>query len=141
MSKRKYNKPQLKASDNYKITPKSSPKDPSDDMFIVFSFDSLVEGFGFKQMNQNSVKSLYSRLKLMSKQKWGAYKLTPHEKGGPEGIPIKQINVPLPEVITPEIDKLTSIRFDGIDKRIIGLRDKQVFRIIYIDSDLSVYKH
>lgn len=141
MSKRNYKKPQSQTSKNYKITSKSSTEGSFEEMFIVFSFDSLVDGFGFKQMNPNSVKSLYSRLKIMSNQKWCDFKLAPHEKGGPEFIPIDQIAAPIPNVTTPDITKLTSIRFDGTAKRIIGLRVNQVFHIFYIDSDLSVYKH
>ncbi len=111
--------------------------------YPIFSFKYLVSGYGVNDCNDKQAKSdLLGKLYVMSQKTWTDLEIGNHKSGaGFEKIPRKQFKTSLPVVVTEDIDKLYSMRFNSLSSRLIGFRSSHIFHITHIDTNLSSYKH
>jgi hypothetical protein len=70
---------------------------------------------------------------------WAQMKCQPRHKWGCETIPRKQIKAAIPSVITDDVTILV-MRFQGT-KPMVGFREREVFHIIWLDRDFTLYDH
>lgn len=127
------------ASSSYNSPQLQRANDDNDN--IVFSFQSLQNGYDLnhKSLTKENKVQLLKKLVEISKTTWNSLILK-DKKSGFELID-KSIITGLPNVVTEDISKLYILRFASQDCRIIGFRQDNVYHILYIDPDLSLYRH
>ena len=86
-------------------------------------------------------RQLIKKIGEISKLSWSEIKLASKNGLGAEKIDKKSIRVSIPTTYSEDVDFFTSFYFNGTKGRIIGHRSQSLFHILYIDTDLSVYKH
>lgn len=91
--------------------------------------------------NSKFIKSFAKRLKVLSDLTWTQIQLSDRHGHGAEKIAKASINPSVPTSITRDVKDFLSFCFSGTDGRIVGYRDSNIFHIVYIDTDLSVYDH
>ena len=108
---------------------------------IVFSFQFLQNEYGLdrKSLTKDNKIQLLKKLVAVSKTTWNALVLKPKSSGFE--LLDKSAVSPLPPVVTDDIQKLYVLRFASQDCRLVGFRQDNVYHILYIDSDLSLYNH
>jgi len=88
------------------------------------------------------IRGLMDRLEDLSRTDWNDIQLRPKEQGGSEKIPLSALRCSLPSYITDDVQSLLSIRFANSSGRIIGFRGSDgLFYVVFIDINLSVYRH
>jgi hypothetical protein len=82
------------------------------------------------------------RLKKISNLSWNEISVSPRHGFGTEKIPVKQIKLSLPKFVSPDVTDLTVFRANGDNRPFLGLRDKNVFHIIFLEEKFGdVYNH
>lgn len=82
------------------------------------------------------------RLSKLSNISWNVIEKSPRHGFGTEKIPISNIKPKLPNFITPDVKNLLVFRASGDNRPFIGLRDGNVFHIIFIEEKFGdVYDH
>lgn len=115
----------------------------SDSDYVVFSFMYLQKNYGLdhKRLTKNHKIQLLNKLVKITSVTWLQLELKNKRDGGLERISKKCFKKPLPSVITDDIDKLCVLRFASQECRLIGFRRGNIFYILFIDPDLSLYDH
>lgn len=82
------------------------------------------------------------RLKKLSGLTWNQINGADRHGFGTEKLPIKQIKPELPRFVTPEINHLLVFRANGDNRPFLGLRNGNVFHIIFIEEKFgNIYDH
>lgn len=84
--------------------------------------------------------SLIERLVVLSGLTWLQMHSSHVHAYGVEKINRKQIHVALPSVVTDDIS-LIAIRFTGNNKPMLGFRSNNIFHILFLDHDFTLYDH
>ncbi|CAG9932194.1 hypothetical protein [Candidatus Nitrotoga arctica] len=59
---------------------------------------------------------------------------------GTEKIARKSIKAPMPKFITEDVDHFIALRFHGM-KPMVGYRTRDIFYVLWFDSDFTLYNH
>lgn len=82
------------------------------------------------------------RLNKLSNTPWSTIEKTDKHGLGTELIPVDQIKPKLPPFVTPEVTKLLVFRANGDNRPFLGLRDGNVFHVLFIEEKFGdVYDH
>lgn len=108
---------------------------------IVFSLERLVSGkYCFSSLvnidKQHFAESIFKRKNLTWEEVMQANK----HKLGTEKIPVKAIKENKPNFITDDVDDYLALRYSGL-KPMVGIRQKNIFYVLWFDHDFSLYKH
>lgn len=115
------------------------------------SFDELPPAFSFEKMPDNSGHSfnccenedrlhLARRMFMLSRMSWRDIRLAPRKGLGAEKIYRNSIKKPIPNSITEDVDFFYSLHYIG-KKRFLGYKVGQIFQIVWVDHNFSVYDH
>ena len=80
------------------------------------------------------------KLYELSQLSWVELRQRGHRQGGYEKIPHDQITAGIPQHITEDVT-LIVFRFNSDNGRIAGYREWDVFYIVWVDRNLTLYKH
>jgi hypothetical protein len=130
----------FKSAESYQVSPPLQ-KAFDDNDGIVFSFQFLQKKYDLdnKSLSKDNKIQLLKKLVGISKTSWSSLVLK-DKKSGFERLNKNAISS-LPSIITDDIDKLYVLRFASQECRLIGFRQGNIYHILYIDPDLSLYKH
>lgn len=80
------------------------------------------------------------RLKKISNLSWKQINVADRHGFGTEKLPISQNKPELPKFISPEITHLLVLRANGDNRPFLGLREKNIFHIIFIEENFNDIK-
>ena len=108
-----------------------------DERYAVFSFRYIVKGYDINDCkDKNDQCGVARRISVLSKQTWNQLILNDRHHGGMEKI--NKLNVPKP----PLFENKTPVAFrEGNMKPMVGVREKHVFYVLWIDHNRTVYDH
>ena len=110
----------------------------SDELFPIFSFRFMSDGeFSYKNCNGKQLEAFVGKLCRISQLTWRDIHNSSKETNGYEQI--KTLASKLPQSLQGEIPM--AFRFDGRDGRFVGVRQEEVFHIIWIDTKFKLYTH
>lgn len=114
----------------------------TDDLPPAFSFEKMADGSGnsFNCCQDDDRLYLAARMFMLSRMPWRDIRQAPSKGLGAEKIPRQQIKRPVPNSVTPDVDSFYSLHYVS-KKRFIGYRVGQIFHILWIDHNFSVYDH
>ena len=115
----------------------------SDSDYFIFSFRYLQKDYGLdhKRLTKEYKLQLLSKLIRTTNMTWLQLELKNKRDGGLEKIPKNCLKKSLPSVVSDDIDKLYVLRFASQECRLIGFRRGNIFFVLFIDPDLSLYNH
>lgn len=113
----------------------------SDERHLAFSFLHMPNGkYSIDSIKDNKFLALIlKRLKKLSNMTWKELKLSNRHASGYETIDKKSINGNIPQSITDDTPIIV-FRGQGI-RPIAGYRSGKTFHVLFIDRDLTLYKH
>jgi hypothetical protein len=107
--------------------------------------------FCFRNLQGDSVKNckkanffieFLKRLRQLSELTWNEIQTSDRHGYGTEKIPISKLNPQRPNFLTPDVDSLLAFRATGDKHVFLGFRQKNVFHIVYIESEFGdIYDH
>lgn len=103
----------------------------------IFSLGKMVSGYSVEDCEKDEKAAFAMALYKLSKLTWAELCSAPHDGLGYEKIKFLKVKTPL---CVKEDTTIIAFRFYG-KKTMIGFRIRQVFNILYLDRDFSVYKH
>lgn len=138
MAKRKKIKtPTLNKSENIKAL---TPPDYNN-MPIIFSLEKLAEDkYCFSKLNTENKKQFAESIFKRRHLTWNEIQRIGRHALGTEKIPRTQIKGTIPRFITPDVTEFLVFRFNG-KQPMVGLREKNIFYVIWFDSSFTLYKH
>lgn len=106
----------------------------------VFCLRYVDKNYCITDCSDEQKISFVETIRTLSQMTWRQIKLTTREsKLGSEKIAQKAINRPMPSHVTAD-ETLLAIRF-WQKARMVGYREREIFRIIWFDCDYSLYDH
>lgn len=95
-----------------------------------------------KHCDIQQFKGLSDRLRIISTLTWQQLKNEPHDKYGYEALSKEIFNASFPEFAAND-DVIIVFRFGGgrHGGRIAGVRRDNVFHVLFIDRDFTLYNH
>lgn len=109
---------------------------PTDEFYPLISLDGLLKGFCIFDCSQQEQAAVAKALREISFRTWRELRQAPRKGVGYETIRNMNATVP-PEAVGK---KIISFRVSSIF-RMIGYREGQVFRILWVDPNGSAYDH
>ena len=132
----KLNKIKLKNTSLFDI------KEPQnyDNLKPIFSFRNMKYGGKncLSKCTSRSRASMVKTLLVLSQLTWSKIMSVSKKSHGKENISRKEFKVPLPKIITPEVESLMVFRFTK-SERMAGIRINNIYEILIVGADL--YKH
>ncbi|WP_196757837.1 hypothetical protein [Gluconobacter potus] len=116
-----------------------SGKTSSDSQKPLFCFEHMVSGYDINECERNEKAQILSALYTRSRMSWSELRTAPRHGLGYEKIARTSINPTVPEVITEDVD-IIAFRCIGLAP-MIGYKDGNIFRIVWIDREFKVYDH
>ena len=118
-----------------------SPTDNDD--YVVFSLRNLHQDYNLSsRLCNDQIKSdLLQKICTMCCTTWNTLFTKRKDCGGLEPLGVDIFKVSMPSCVTDDIDHLYAMRFNGQNSRLIGYRSQNIFHAIFVDVDLSTYKH
>jgi hypothetical protein len=107
--------------------------------YPVFCLRNLQAGYDIDDLQADDQRHFIKRLRHLSKMEWSAVMSAPRHGAGKENISRAALRVAVP----PSIDRdavLWALRYSQ-RKAMVGWRKGDVFHVIWIDHNFSVYKH
>ncbi|NEP11000.1 MAG: hypothetical protein F6K14_12460 [Symploca sp. SIO2C1] len=111
-----------------------------DDCYPVFCLRYLEDDYSLEQCTRDEQADLAKALRKRSQMTWRQIWAAPRHKLGAEKIARNSIKAQIPKHITEDINFFISLRFSG-KALMVGYRIKDIFRIIWLDSKFTLYKH
>lgn len=110
--------------------------------YPVFCFRHLQEASFKGCKDRKFMHDFIFRLSKICSLAWNEI-LTSNKHGyGTEKIPISQIKATVPPIVTPEVKHLLVFRANGDNRPFLGIRNENVFHIIFIESKFGdIYNH
>ena len=113
-----------------------------------FSFRHICQKeFAAKRCSYEKLKAYSDKLRQLSELEWKVIESSPRETNGYELIPLSQIKGTIPEKFSKH-DAMVVFRFGGCGNvasktsgRIAGVREKERFYVLFVDSSFSLYDH
>ena len=104
----------------------------------LFSLQYLQKGYDLKN-DKDSKVAFFDQMFKLSQIPWKQINQAHRHGLGYEKINQSALKVSIPKFINPDVT-LIAFRFDGLAP-MIGFRDKNVFYVLWFDTDYNVYKH
>ncbi len=133
-------KVQIKQDTGKKIKPKVEIVEIENFKHPVFCFKYLNRDYNLDQCTQDEKIALIEQLVRLSTTTWQDLQLAPRHGLGSEKISKGAIKAGLPSIITEEVESLLAFRFLG-RAPFVGLRNRFIFHILYIDRAFTLYNH
>lgn len=113
-----------------------------DDYPPAFSFEKMQDGSGhsFNCCVDEDRLALAKRIFMLSRMSWKQISLASRKGMGAEKIKRGQIKQGVPKTVTEDVSYFYSLHFSG-KKRFLGYRVGQIFHVLWVDHDFSVYDH
>lgn len=107
----------------------------------IFSLEKLQPGkYCLSALDQENramfADSIFRRRNLT----WNEIKRADRHGLGTEKIAKGSINAPTPKFITEEVDSYIAFRYHGL-RPMVGYRLRDIFYVLWFDSDFTLYKH
>jgi len=71
---------------------------------------------------------------------WKQIRQLPRHGLGTEKIPKSSIKAPIPQFITDDVNDFLAFRYHG-KRPMVGYRQKDIFFVLWFDSDFTLYEH
>jgi len=82
------------------------------------------------------------RLSKLCQLSWNQILTTQKHGFGTENIPVEQIKVYLPPIISPDVKNLLVFRSNGDNRPFLGFRNGNIFHVIFIEANFGdIYNH
>lgn len=124
--------------------PISIGKDKSDELdYPIFSFKYLQDVSYLESDDADFLSKFINRLHKLSNLGWKEIRTSHRHAFGTEQLAYEQIKPKdkIPSFITPEI-KFTVFRAHGDNRPFLGIQDKNIFHIIFIEANFGdIYDH
>ena len=105
-------------------------------MHLIFSFKHLQSNYCVSKCTTDEKAAFSDQLRILGSKTWRELKQAPKHGIGFEKI--SHLKVAIPKSIENEI--FIAFRFDG-KKPMVGYRCKQIFNIVYLDRNFTLYDH
>lgn len=105
----------------------------------VFCLRYLDKTYGLDSCNKDEKAALASTLYKLSQLSWRQLRLAPRHGVGYKIIDRNSFRVAIPKHITEDVD-LIAFRFSGLAP-MVGYKDREIFRIVWLDRAFQVYDH
>ncbi len=106
----------------------------------IFCFKYLQKDFNLENCNQDEKTALIEQIVRLSSMDWQDIQYTQRHGLGSEKISVSSIKASKPSIITEEVESLLALRFLG-KAPFVGLRNRFIFHVIYIDRAYTLYPH
>lgn len=106
----------------------------------IFCLRDIHSKYGLSQCDKKHHSQFIQQLHRLSQLKWSEINVSGRHGMGYEKIQINSLNVPLHIDITDDVKFLLAFRYCG-KSPFLGYRQNSLFRILFIDSKFSLYKH
>ena len=108
----------------------------------AFSFEKMMDGSGhsFNCCEDEDRLALAKRVFMLSRTPWNQIKMASSKGFGSESIPRDRIRPGIPASVTQDVSHFFSLHYSG-KKRFLGYRVGQIFHVLWVDHDFSVYDH
>lgn len=126
-----------KSSQHLKSPDRDTPPDTL--KYVSFSFRHLQSPYHIVDCDNYDKIALLERMVKLCCLSWNQVISTQRHGFGTETIRRSSIGPRLPSVVTPEIT-LIAFRFSGL-KSMIGFRAQDIFQVLFLDHDGTVYDH
>lgn len=137
MAKGKLKAPQ--ADQGARIKAHASSNETPDAKKPIFCFEHMVNGYCVETVSKDQKAALADALFKRSRMTWGQLKLAHRHGLGYEKIGRGSFKVGIPACVKEDVD-LIAFRFMAMAP-MVGFRDGQVFRVLWLDHNFSVYDH
>jgi hypothetical protein len=104
----------------------------------VFCLQYVDSAYCITKCSTEQRAGFASKIRGLSQLTWRQIRFAPKEGMGTEKIARSVIRRPIPEHIT-EDETLLAIRFHK--GRMVGYKEREIFRIVWFDCDFSLYDH
>lgn len=132
-------KPQ-KTSDRLKLGPIGAGIFEGEEAHPYFCMRFLDRKQELDPCSKEDLAALFKALARLCTISWKQINLSGRHQLGFEQIPVSQLKRSLPHVFSDDVDKVMVFRYSG-KKAMAGHRRKNVFHLLFIDSDFSLYNH
>ena len=111
--------------------------------FPLFSFRWLSSYSIEKCNDPKFFLSYLMRLQKLSELGWKEIRLSDRHSFGMEKIPVDAVKPKkLPEIVTPDVEKLDVFRATGNNLPMVGLQEGKIFHVFFIEASFGdVYSH
>lgn len=137
MTKMKLKKPVAQKTKN--ITQHTTNNPIKDEGYIIFSLRYLQKSYCFSNCQANEKQALAESLFKRREMTWLSVTKEPKHGLGYEKINKSCLKVALPAVV-PEGANILAFRFNG-KAPMVGYKENDIFHILWLDRDFSVYAH
>jgi hypothetical protein len=108
--------------------------------YPVFCLRHLTDKrYNLESCQKNQATQLIKKLFTLSQKSWKSIDSLGKHKGGYEKVSFDMIKGRVPQFLTEDVN-LLAFRFDGL-KPFVGFRNNDVFHILWIDHDFTLYDH
>lgn len=108
---------------------------------IVFSLEKLQSGrYCFSELDQENKAMFADAIFRRKNLTWADIKKAGRHQLGTEKIQKNSIRAPVPKFITEEVDSYLVFRYHGL-RPMVGYRQRDVFYVLWFDSDFTLYDH
>lgn len=122
-----------------RIKARESATGSTDGLTPVFCLRHLSPEWAVSKCERDDQGLFAVRLEVLSKLTWKEIRNAPRHGLGTEKINRSAIKAPIPEAITEDVEFL-ALRFSG-KKAMVGFRNNDVFHVVWLDRDFSLYDH
>lgn len=127
---------------NHKAKHLSEQEERQKDKNISFNFRYLSDKSFSNCKDADFFIHYLDRLNKLSSLTWKQIQLSDRHSFGFELLGVENIKVTLPSVITEDVKKLFVFRATGNNHAFLGLREGDVFNVIFIESQFGdIYDH
>ena len=112
--------------------------------YPLFCFRHLHRDFDIDKClcaDKTFSRQFLKKIGLVSKLSWIDIQMSDRRGHGTEKIFKSSITKSIPSSITDDVNDFLSFYFNGDRGRIIGFRNQMVFHVVFIDTELTVYRH
>lgn len=120
----------------------NSTKTPNhDERPAVFSLEKLDGGdFCFSKLSKECRQMFADAIFRRKNMTWKDIKLAPRHGLGTEKISSCAIKAPPPRFVKGDVSDYLAFRYNG-KKAMVGVREKDVFYVLWFDPTFTLYKH
>lgn len=105
----------------------------------VFSFVYMQDLYHFNECSKDEQSAFTGKLIKLSHLTWQDIELASRHGNGKEIIAKSAINAPIPNCVKEDTN-LIALRFCG-KKPMVGFRERNIFYILWIDRNFTLYNH
>lgn len=141
MVKSQFKKPSSQNQSKNIKTPEGNPQVSFDEYHPIFSFEYLDSEYCISRCERDDKASFADKLRILGSMTWGTIKQSGRHQAGYERIPRRIINGHIPpQIITEDVVDFIAFRFSGL-KSMVGHRKDQLFYVIWLDRNFTLYDH